>query len=106
MSPWFSSARPRDASSGPSAFSVIPASTVTSSPSTDSSRFIRDRSSSAPSVQTMSVNECPAPATRTFSPRSAARRTAPETSSSDPGRSIATGAQRWSPAQLLHNGIA
>jgi hypothetical protein len=56
-SPWFSSARPRAASAGPSSRIVIPACAVTSSPSTSSTRFIRDRSTIKPSVQAMSVNE-------------------------------------------------
>ena len=48
---------------------VMPASTVTSCPSTASTRFIRERSTITPSVQAMSVNEWPAPATLTRAAR-------------------------------------
>ena len=96
-SPWFSSARPRSASAGPSSRIVMPASTVTSLPSTRSTRFMRDRSSISPSVQAMSVNEWPAPTT--FTRRAPA--TSRASSSSLEGRSTRSGAQRWSPVQFF-----
>ncbi len=96
-SPWFSSARPRSASAGPSSRIVMPASTVTSSPSTRSTRFMRVRSSISPSVQAMSVKEWPAPAT--FTRRAPA--TSRASSSSLAGRSTRSGAQRWSPVQFF-----
>ena len=64
-SPWFSIASPRERSSSPSSCSVIPASTVTSMPSTDSTRLIARMSIITPSVHAMSVNEWPEPATFT-----------------------------------------
>ena len=54
-----------------------------------------------PSVQAMSVNECPEPATRTVRPDSRARLTAAATSSSERGRSKTAGAHRCSPAQFV-----
>ena len=96
-SPWFSRARPRSASAGPSSRIVMPASTVTWSPSTRSTRFICERSSISPSVQAMSVNEWPAPATFTRGAPATSR----ASSSSLPGRSTRSGAQRWSPAQFF-----
>jgi N-dimethylarginine dimethylaminohydrolase len=54
-----------------------------------------------PSVHAMSPNEWPLPATRTPEPRATASRTAAASSSSLAGRTIAAGAQRWSPVQLL-----
>src|SRR5215210_1425819 len=102
MSPWFSMARPRAASCSPSWCSVMPASTVTSGPSTATSRLIADRSRRRPSVQAMSVNEWPDPATRTRS----ARRTSSASSRSVPGGASCSGAQRWSPAQFVHSSAA
>jgi hypothetical protein len=48
----------------------------------------------------MSLKECPDPATLAVIPDAAARLSAAEISSMLRGRSIATGRQRWSPAQL------
>jgi hypothetical protein len=62
-SPWFSMASPRSRSFAPSWRRVMAASTVTSLPSTDSTRLISERSIISPSVQAMSENEWPAPAT-------------------------------------------
>ena len=59
-----------------------------------------------PSVSAISLNECPDADARTASPRAAALRTTTESSSRLRGRSIAIGAQRWSPAQLRHSAIA
>jgi hypothetical protein len=69
---------------------VMPASTVTSCPSTASTRFMRERSTITPSAQAMSVNEWPAPTTFT---RSAPATTA-VSSPSPAGRSMRSGAQR------------
>ena len=68
----------------------MPASTVTSAPSTWRIRRILDMSTITPSVQAMSVNECPEPAT--FTRR--ARGTTSASSSSERGRTIRSGAQR------------
>ena len=59
-----------------------------------------------PSVQAMSLKECPAPAARTLRPRADARTTAAESSSIDAGRSMTAGAQRSSPAQFCHEAAA
>ena len=101
-SPWFSIASPRARSSSPSSRSVIPASTVTSLPSTPSTRRIRDMSSITPSVHAMSVNEWPEPATFTR-PAPATARTS---SSSEAGVSMRSGAQRCWRAQLVQVGTA
>ncbi len=78
----------------------MPASTVTSCPSTASTRRIADMSTITPSVQAMSVNECPEPAT--FTRRAPA--TARTSSSSEPGVSMRSGAQRCWRAQLVQVG--
>jgi hypothetical protein len=51
----------------------------------------------------MSLNEWPAPATRSARPAAAARLIASATSASLAGASIDSGAQRWSPAQFRHS---
>ena len=98
MSPWFSSARPRSASSRAQSAILMPAWTLTRPVPVSASRtrFIRDRSTITPSVQAMSVNECPVPTP--FTRWALATRSA--SSSSLPGRSIRSGAHRCSPAQL------
>ena len=103
MSPWFSIARPSSASRLPSSCRVIPACTVTKplERSASSTRSIAPMSISTPSVQAVSVNEWPEPATRTGSPSATAAATAAASCSSDAGRSIRTGAQRCWPAQLV-----
>ena len=102
MSPWFSIASSRSASSLPSRCRVIPASTSTSAPSAETTRSSASSRSITSSVQAMSVNEWPEAETRTCRPSPAARRTASATASSDWGRSIRRGAQRCSPDQLRH----
>ncbi len=57
MSPWFSMASPRSASSLPSRCSVMPASTSTSSPFTDTTRSMASSRTITSSVQAMSVKE-------------------------------------------------
>jgi hypothetical protein len=101
MSPWFSIASPRSASSLPSRWSVIPASTSTSSPSTETTRSSASSRSITSSVHAMSVNEWPEADTRTHRPSATARRTASATASSESGRSIRAGAQYCSPDQLV-----
>ena len=78
----------------------MPASTVTSGPSTASTRRIADMSTMTPSVQAMSVNEWPEPAT--FTRRAPA--TARTSSSSERGVSMRSGAQRCWRAQLVQVG--
>src|SRR5665809_20558 len=51
----------------------------------------------------MSVNEWPEAATRVLCPAAAARPTTSTSSPRVPGRSIAAGAQLWSPAQFRHS---
>lgn len=58
-----------------------------------------------PSVQAMSVNECPLPTARTRSPLFAACAITSASSASEVGRTIADGAQTCSPGQLLHIGL-
>ena len=82
----------------------VPAQIV-ASPVAGSMRSIperRERSSSVPSVAHSGAKECPAPATRTVSPRRAASTTASRSSSSDAGRTTTRGAARTFPAQLVH----
>ena len=50
----------------------------------------------------MSLKECPAPAARTFQPRSAASSIAADSSSIEAGARTAAGMHRWSPVQLRH----
>ena len=57
-----------------------------------------------PSVQAMSLNECPLPTTRTRLESSTARSMQARSCSIVAGRSSARGMQRWSPAQLLQLG--
>ena len=104
MSPRLGIARPSSSSPRLSAASVIPASALTRPLARSASRIrsSRPRSTSVPSVGTHGENEWPEPAARTVRPAAAARRIAPATSRADFGRSIATGSQRWVPAQLLH----
>ena len=78
----------------------MPASTVTSRPSTASTRRIADMSTITPSVQAMSVNEWPEPAT--FTRRAPA--TARTSSASERGVSMRSGAQRCWRAQLVQVG--
>ncbi len=80
----------------------MPACTLTSpdAGSTSSSRVIRCIPIIAPSVSAMSLNECPAPATRTRIPRSAAAPTASASSPALPGAGRRAGEQLWSPAQF------
>ena len=78
----------------------MPASTVTSLPSTASTRRIADMSIITPSVQAMSVNECPEPATFTR----VAPLTASTSSSSERGVSMRSGAHRCWRAQLVQVG--
>ena len=82
----------------------MPASTRTrpDSRSTSSTRFIRSSDIRVSLVSTASLNEWPAPATRTMCLASAARPSASTTSATDPGRSKTAGEQAWSPAQLRH----
>ena len=68
----------------------MPASTVTSAPSTPSTLRMRLRSTSTPSVQAMSVNEWPEPTARSLR----APRTTRASSSASRGRSTRSGAQR------------
>ena len=104
MSPRFSNASPRSSRRRLSSPRTIPASTLTrpASRSTESTRSSRSQRTMTPSVSAISVNEWPEPEARTGSPRSPALRTTSASSSRVPGRSIATGEQRWSPAQLRH----
>ncbi len=60
-----------------------------------------ETSSSSPSVCTTGVKECPAPATRTPWPRSAACRTRATTSPSSRGVADESGAKDWLPTQLV-----
>ena len=108
MSPRFSIARPTSASLRFSSWIVIPAWTRTSPDELSTSRIlaIRSRLTRMPSVQAMSENECPAPATRTRRPALLASFTTPASSSSEDGCSIATGLHRSSPAQLRHSGLS
>ena len=99
-SPRFSIASPCAASAAPSSRSCMPPWTSTTPSSTERIRSIRRSESIAPSVQAMSVNEWPDPATRTSWPAAAARPTASTSSSSDEGSPKLAGAQRCSPAQL------
>src|SRR5688572_5965001 len=101
-SPWFSIARPRVRSSSPRSCSVMPASTVTSFPSTASTRRMADMSIITPSVQAMSVNEWPEPATLIR----AAPVTAWISSSSERGLSMRSGAHLCWRAQLDQVGTA
>ena len=78
----------------------MPASTVTSWPSTASTRRIADMSIITPSVHAMSVNECPEPATFTR----VAPVTARTSSSSERGVSMRSGAHLCWRAQLVQVG--
>src|SRR5688572_18887108 len=80
----------------------MPASTVTSFPSTASTRRIADMSIITPSVQAMSVNEWPDPAT--FTRRAPV--TARMSSSSERGFSMRSGAHLCCRAQLDQVGTA
>ena len=96
MSPRFSRARPCASSRRLNSRIVIPACTRTKpeSRSTSRTRVRRSSISISPSVQAMSLKECPAPATRTLQPSRAACSSAPDSSSIDAGRRTAAGAQR------------
>jgi len=100
----FVSPKPCSASSALSRRSTIPAWTVTwqAARSTDSSRAIRDRSSSTPSVRPIAVKEWPLPIALTRRPSAPARVTSRQTSSVDAGCSTAAGDMLWLPAQFRH----
>lgn len=104
MSPRFSNARPWSHIAPASSPSVIPASTRTwpLARSTSTMRRMFSSVRSVPSVRTASVKECPAPATRTWRPASAARSIAATTPAVLLGRSMTAGVHVWSPVQLRH----
>src|SRR2546428_107053 len=101
MDPRTGSASPLSASAALRARSRMPASTVTSRWSSCTSRTRSSRSSdrSMPSVQAMSLQECPAPTTLTRAPLAAAR-TSSATASSEAGWARAAGIDEQVRAQL------
>ncbi len=108
MSPRFSRARPWPASRRLSSRIVMPAWTRTSPEERSTSSTPRSRRmlSDIPSVQAMSLNECPLPVTRRRRPRRSASTTAAASSCGDAGSRITTGRQPSSPAQLRHRAAA
>src|SRR6266576_2395204 len=103
MSPWFASARPSAQSGTPNSPIVVAGPTTTRRRLASIERMPPSprRSSSSPSVATTGVNECPAPATRTGSPRRAASVTRVATSSSLAGAACSSGLKDWLPTQLV-----
>lgn len=95
MSPWFAIASPASHRAGPRSRRVVPASIVTRpvASSTSVMPVSRDGSTRTPSVGTIGVIECPAPAARTCSPFRTALRTASANSSMLAGAMIAVGSQ-------------
>ena len=102
MSPRFSIASPSRVSSSLRSASTVPAPTRTRPEpgSASSTPFSASIPSIVPSVIAVSVNECPEPATLIRRPAAAAAEIASASSSRLDGRTVSSGRQDWSPAQL------